>query len=167
MKTIDTYKLDEYFNIKSGNYPQSRNTIVNVYAEKLDGVAVVQLIARWEVNTLQDWQPNMDAIRAVADQWQKAHNTLVKKYNSLADQYGVFDHEGYEIALAEHAVLINGADTDEIAMKADFLAFSPSTGEWAPGRLYWRQEHDQPYELDLEALLSDPEDLEAIFLDLD
>jgi hypothetical protein len=176
MKKIESYNLDEYFRVNGGKYPQSRNTIANIYAAELDGVAATSIIVRWEVNSLQDWQPNMEAIRKAADAWQAAHNNLVDAWHRSADKHGSVDHDGYKIALTMDAVMTNrGTNPTEAVMVADCLAYQPATGEWATGRIYWpladdqapdAVDYDAPDDIDLETLTSDPEDLVNMLEDL-
>lgn len=172
MKKIKNYELDENFRVESGKYPQSRYCTFNIYADALDGVAAGQLTARWETTSLQDWSPNMAAIKDQADAFVEQHNRLAELYNACAEKFRCVEYDGYEIAPIEDAVISNrGTNPTEAVMVADCLAFSPSAGEWSDGQIYWpigdgqepdNVNYDEPDDLDLVSMSSDPEDLSMI-----
>lgn len=171
MKVISTYSLDSNFTINSGEYPQSRNTIVNIDSPDFERLVLCSIIVRWTVNSLQDWSADMDTINKSAEAWKTQHNRLVEKFNNLVEKNGKYDFDGYQLALNEDAVLVNRGDG--VAMRADCLAFNQVTYEWSEGCIYWEIEENQLpedvdysdasiVELDLDPESSDPADLETL-----
>jgi len=170
---IETYDLDVNFVVQAGHNNQDRYTTFAVYSNKTDGTGLTQLSARWSVNSLQDWEPHMDRIKAVADAYVEQYNRLADLFAALAEKNGgSLYYEGYDIAFKSDAWITNrGTNPTEAVMVADCIAFCTASGEWTQGRIYWPitdgqlaedVDYDAPDDLDLATESDYPEDLEDI-----